>query len=62
MARLFLFLDDPVQSLAHAHVGSSPILGAIAHIPYSIPVFITSMPPVGHKRSLMARVFLFLSD
>ena len=28
MARAFLFLNDPVQSLAHAHVGPSPILGA----------------------------------
>jgi hypothetical protein len=44
MARAFLVLNDPVQSLAHTHVGSSPILGG--HCTYSIPVFITSMPPI----------------
>jgi hypothetical protein len=58
-------LDDmTVQSLAHAHVGSSPILGGhVAHIPYSIPVFITyNLYAPCHKRSLMARAFLFLSD
>jgi hypothetical protein len=34
MARAFL-LDDPIQSLAHAHhVGSNPILGG--HCPYPI--------------------------
>jgi hypothetical protein len=61
MARAFLFLNDPVQSLAHAHVGSNPILGD--HCPYSIPVFITYMlyAPY-HKCSSMARAFLFLSD
>jgi hypothetical protein len=61
MARLFLFLDDPVQSLAHAHVGSSPILGG--HCPY--PIFYPSVYNLYapcHKRSLMARAFLFLSD
>jgi hypothetical protein len=49
MARAFLFLADQVnqvQSLAHTHVGSSPILGAIAHVLCSIPVFITSTPPI----------------
>ena len=44
MACAFLFLNDLAHSLAHAHVGSNPILGG--HCPYSIPVFITSMPPI----------------
>ena len=58
MARAFLFLDGPVQSLAHAHVGSSPILGPL---PIFYPSVYNLYAPY-HKRSLMARAFLFLSD
>ena len=68
MARAFL-LDDPIQSLAHAHhAGSNPILGGhvalfVSHIAYPIfyPCVYNLYAPC-HKRSLMARTFLFLSD
>jgi hypothetical protein len=50
MARAFLFLDDPIQSLDHAHAGSNPILEG--HCPYPIfcPCVYNLYAPY-HKRS-----------
>jgi hypothetical protein len=42
MARAFLFFVDQVQSLAHIHVGSSPIVGACPLLVFIAP----SMPPI----------------
>jgi hypothetical protein len=49
MARAFLFLNDPVQSLAHAHVGSIPSWGAIG-LPIFHPSVYKPHAPY-HKRS-----------
>jgi hypothetical protein len=62
MARAFLFLNDPVQSLAH-----TPVRGFESHLVGPLPIScpyasVYNLYAPYHKRSLMACAFLFLSD